>query len=113
MTLALKHLWGKGRASPFALVVVEFIEHRSHWDGSASELLIEMKGFKGIAPVEKPFGWPEDGKALSATLTRIAPLLRKVGIEVSKGKRTGTKRSIVLKKSQPGSGPTAVDSPAA
>ena len=73
------------------------MEHHKHYEDSASELLDGIKGLKGIGPYERPFGWPVDGKGLSTVLDRIAPLLRKVGVEVIKPQRTSAKRKIVLK----------------
>jgi hypothetical protein len=83
-------------AEPIAQPLIDFVEHRKHYEGSASELLGDIKGLNGMAEDARPIGWPVDGKSLSSALDRIAPLLRKVGVEVNKGQRTSAKRRITL-----------------
>lgn len=55
------------------------------WEGTAAELLTR------ITPVARlPRGWPESPRAMSAALRRLAPGLRRLGIEVSTYKEAGT-----------------------
>jgi hypothetical protein len=83
-------------ASPIAQPLIAFVQRRKHWQGNASELLGEFSGGEGIIDYRSKY-WPADGKALSAALDRIAPALRKAGVEVIKGQRTAGKRLITLK----------------
>jgi hypothetical protein len=86
-------------ASPIAQPLIGFMERRKHWQGNATELLGEISGAEGIIDYRdyRSKYWPADGRALSAMLDRIAPALRKVGVEMSKGQRTSGKRLITLK----------------
>lgn len=62
------------------------------WSGTSSELL------KCLTPPERPRGWPETPRSLSAALARLAPLLRRIGINVGlpKGARAGRERQISI-----------------
>jgi hypothetical protein len=84
-------------ASPIAQSIIAFVEQREYWEGNATELLADIKVSNGIASDYNPYGWPRDARALSAALDRIAPALRKVGVEVTKPPRTAASRVIVLK----------------
>jgi hypothetical protein len=56
--------------------------------GTAKELLDQLEQAAGIVGPKKPPGWPGNARGLTAALRRLAPNLRKVGIEVSyPGKR--------------------------
>ena len=55
------------------------------WESTAAELLAR------ITPAGRaPRGWPESPRAMSAALRRLAPGLRRLGIEVSTHKEAGT-----------------------
>ena len=55
------------------------------WEGTAAELLAR------VTPAARaPRGWPESPRAMSTALRRLAPGLRRVGIEVSPYKEAGT-----------------------
>jgi hypothetical protein len=88
-------------ASPIGQPLIAFVEHRKEWEGTATELLSEIRGLNGIHPDYTPNGWPKDGKAMSAMLDRLGPSLRKSGVEMSKGQRTSGKRPITLKWTTP------------
>jgi energy-coupling factor transporter ATP-binding protein EcfA2 len=62
------------------------------WTGTSSELL------KQLTPADRPRGWPETPRSLSNALARLAPLFRRVGINVTlpKGARTARERQIVI-----------------
>jgi len=84
-------------ASPIAQPLIAFAEHRKQWEGTATDLLTDLKGLHGYGPEYTPNGWPKDGRALSAMLDRIAPALRKAGVEVIKPPRKSSMRVIILK----------------
>lgn len=62
----------------------------SGWEGTASELLVELAS---TAPDE---GLPDDAQSLSNELKRIEPVLRDVGVVVSRRRSHGGKRLIRL-----------------
>jgi hypothetical protein len=60
------------------------------WRGTATALL------QRVTPSGRlPRGWPQSGRGLVAALVRLAPGLRRVGIDVNKG-RTGAMRFITI-----------------
>lgn len=78
------------------------------WEGTASELLAR------ITPAARtPRGWPESPRAMSAALRRLAPGLRRIGIEVSNYKEAGTggRRLIIIANSEQGPGRPSPSSP--
>ena len=52
------------------------------WEGTASELL-EHANAAAPDPVKRERGWPKDATRLSARLRRLAPALRRCGIDVT------------------------------
>ncbi len=60
------------------------------YEGSAAELLSR------ITPPARPKGWPESPRGLSGALRRLAPQLRRVGINVTFPKRQAERRRIVI-----------------
>jgi hypothetical protein len=86
------------------------------WEGTAAELQTRV-----IPAGRLPRGWPESPRALSAALRRLAPGLRRLGIEVSTNREAGTggRRLIAIttqekgpeepsRPSQPSQGPDSV-----
>ena len=66
------------------------------WEGTASALLAEING-KVPDDVKRERGWPKDAARLSARLKRVAPALRRVGVEVALPKSGGRAgRNITL-----------------
>jgi hypothetical protein len=68
-----------------------------HWQGTATELLAEINK-RVTVEVQRERGWPKDGARVSARLRRVAPALRRAGVEVvlpKAGGRAG--RSIVIR----------------
>lgn len=63
------------------------------WEGTAADLLTRIS-----PPGRLPRGWPESPRATSAALRRLAPGLRRLGIEVSAYREAGTggRRLIVI-----------------
>ena len=77
-------------SSPVALAVQDLIRIEKEWTGTAKELKAEL---------EKNYhhegeGWPKSPKGLSDGLSRVAPALREVGIEIERKPRTNTQRLL-------------------
>jgi len=79
-------------SSPVASAVCAFMDKRTDWTGTASELLAE------ITPDPAPKSWPKTARGLSGSLTRSEPALLEVGIEITRQDRTGTARRLTLTK---------------
>lgn len=79
---------------PVAAAIVEHVNrHDGSWRGTPAELLDALNATRNTA--RQPRGWPETARALSGHVTRLAPMLRGVGIEVDRG-RTSKNRFIEL-----------------
>jgi hypothetical protein len=63
-----------------ASAVLQLVEPGNYWIGPASELLEKLAGIAGVGE-HPPKNWPTGPRALSSRLRRIAPLLRRIGIE--------------------------------
>lgn len=62
--------------------ILNLLEGRTEWEGSASELLKILNG--GLDDSNRrQKKWPADARALSAAITRIAPNLSEIGWEVA------------------------------
>jgi hypothetical protein len=72
-------------ASPIAATLVELVEQRGAWKGSASDLL-EALNQRASDETKKQQGWPKRPNSLSGALKRIAPNLRAAGIECNMGR---------------------------
>lgn len=82
-------------ADPVGSAVLEFVESRKEWSGSATDLL---KSLNKIASPElqRLKAWPKRSNVLSNSLMRVQTFLRKKGIEIDR-KHSGT-RSITFRK---------------
>jgi hypothetical protein len=85
-------------ASPIAQAVIDLMNDRTCFTGTASELLAELNN-RVQESVRKSKYWVSDATRLSGQLTRLAPNLRGVGIDYSTD-RAGKKgtRLITLEK---------------
>ncbi|HBE89970.1 MAG TPA: hypothetical protein DDW41_02050 [Candidatus Andersenbacteria bacterium] len=79
--------------SPIAKPLMELVEGVS-WEGTAEELLDQLSG-RVEDKVRKAKYWPNNARALSGQLTRVAPNLRAVGITIKK-KRTNKQRVLLI-----------------
>jgi hypothetical protein len=79
-------------ASPVASIMREFVDQCGRWSGTATDL-VNILGDRAGEGVRRQRGWPQNGRALSNVLRRLAPNMRAVGIEIGFG-RTGRKRRI-------------------
>jgi hypothetical protein len=67
-------------------------DERGTWQGTCQELLDRL--LKPFAGEEPPKNWPRTARALSGALRRLAPALRKTGIEVEFLPREGRVRPV-------------------
>lgn len=80
-------------ASPVGREVIKYIETRSDWEGTATELLKVLNG-NGATPSAD---WPSSPEAMANQLRRVSPALRTVGVDV-RFHRGGRRRLITLTK---------------
>ncbi len=82
---------------PLAQYVMQILEQsRSSWSGTANQLLETMNRVSGYIYNRPPMGWPQTPSSLSNKLNRLAPALRKIGIEIDFG-RTAKTRYITIR----------------
>jgi hypothetical protein len=81
-------------ADPIAAAVRAFMETRTEWTGTASELLGAL-GEVASERVAKSKIWPDSPRALAGRLRRAATFLRKIGIEI-RFDREGRARTRVI-----------------
>lgn len=82
---------------PVAKPIIELVESKRTWTGTATELLQELNRRQGYGKDKKPpKGWPTTPSKLSGMYNRLAPHLRSVGI-VSELHRegSGTRRKLL------------------
>jgi hypothetical protein len=70
-------------ASPVAAAVLDFMEGRDTWEGVTNELLAELSKHVGEKLARSP-GWPTNAKKLSNHLVRLAPVLRGLGMHITR-----------------------------
>ena len=87
------------QANPLGSVILEFMEERDFWEGSATELfsaigsIVNSQGTNIKSPL-----WPKAPHALTVRLNQISTNLRAMGISVETGGRSAHKRMILLQK---------------
>lgn len=81
-------------ADPVAAAIRELMQSRDQWQGTATELLAALDDLRehGTKP---PKTWPETPQAMGGRLTRAAPNLRRVGIEVDRNRTGSTGRRVI------------------
>jgi hypothetical protein len=81
-------------SEPVATAVMELMEDReTPWEGTATTLLDEL-GYQPHVNTKHRW-WPNDGTRLAQRLTRVTPLLRKAGIDVSRRKSNGQRILVI------------------
>jgi hypothetical protein len=68
--------------------------HEGAWEGTVGELLEELNGARSRSAGPPPADWPRSPRWLGGQLRRHEPLLRRVGIEVSRPKRSNGGRMV-------------------
>lgn len=102
-------------ASSLATAVFEFLhDSREEWEGTATELLNQLKLLVDEQLYRDKRQWPQTAKILSERLSRVAPALRNVGIEIERHNGKDHKRLIKLfrsKKDKKDASPPAPSTP--
>ena len=75
-------------ADAVAMAVQAVAEERARWMGTASELLAEVN-LRTPAERQRERDWPKDATRLSVRLRRVAPALRRAGVEVALNRTDG------------------------
>ncbi len=70
--------------SPFAVEIRKMMDGMPKWEGTSTELLDGLQGQVIASSHTLPRGWPGSPAAAGKILTKLAPSLRRVGIEVAK-----------------------------
>ena len=87
-------LRGGIEGDPVAASIVAFMEMTPSWAGTATELLAALNAATGER--RPPRSWPDSARKLGGLVTRAAPLLRSVGIDVSRSERQAKGRLFIL-----------------
>jgi hypothetical protein len=69
----------------FATEIRELLTANPHWEGTATELLAALT----TSEQRRPKPWPQNARAASAALSRVAPAMRQLGYTVTHGDREG------------------------
>ncbi|PZV12383.1 MAG: hypothetical protein DCF22_12535 [Leptolyngbya sp.] len=67
-------------ASPVAIAIQRLMESRTHWQGTATELLRELEALTD-EQTKKLRGWAKDARSIGKILQRIAPDMQGIGLE--------------------------------
>ena len=76
--------------SPVASSILEFMKDKSDWQGTATELLGELKKVAGVLKidVEKNKNFPKNHSSLSRKINRLIPNLEDIGLKIQIDKET-------------------------
>jgi hypothetical protein len=66
-----------------AMAVIELMEHRTSWTGTARQLLDDL-----TAPAHPPADWPTTPRQLANAMSRSAAMLRRTGLSWQLGRKT-------------------------
>ena len=83
-------------ANPVAAALCTLMSLRQVWTGTATDLLKDLAKVTD-EPLAKCKDWPTNPRALSGKLRRVAPFLRKIGIEIKFGDREGRARNRIIR----------------
>lgn len=72
-------------SSSIATAIQQFLEHQTSWNGTATDLLMELNRRAGDVGLRGK-GWPCNARTLGNALRRIKPNLRQTGIAVEFGR---------------------------
>lgn len=81
-------------AAPIGEALARFIDHHELWEGTADELLRELRRFDTDG--EHRY-WPQSPTALGKQLTRLEPVLRRCGYAVSRERDSTRNRRRIIR----------------
>jgi hypothetical protein len=93
-------------ADPVAVALLSFMDNRTSWTGTATDLLSEMAQLSG-EDTRHDKEWPRNARSLSGRLIRLAPALRKSGVGISHSRSDDKRRTRLLTLSHAGPGVTS------
>jgi hypothetical protein len=88
-------------SSEIGKMLLEMLEEEQEWTGTSTELLNDLESRAGLLEKkQKPKGWPGNPRALSGSLKRLAPHLRKLGWECTWDRElsAGRRRNIDIRR---------------
>jgi len=88
-------------ASPVATAIHKFMAVRDDWSGTTAELLAELRSVVSEQEARAK-SWPSDPRKLSSELTRVTPVLRRLGIDVKRPDTRTNKGRLILITKRPG-----------
>jgi len=82
-------------ADPIATAVHALMATRTHWTGTASDLLGALAEQAGERVAAKSKTWPDNPRALAGRLRRAATFLRKIGVDIGFSKEGRSRTRII------------------
>ena len=89
--------------SPIGPAVQALVEDSGRWQGTPGRLLAALSERYCGEQAKRRKDWPATPKGMSAALRRLAPSLRKVGVNVAFGGHTKNGTSVTLERTDDGS----------
>jgi hypothetical protein len=89
-------------SSPVAAAVMKLMANRKRWEGTNQELLRELSAGGGIRGVAEKMtngqdtAWPRTGRGMGTALKRVAPVLRKRGINAKLPRKGSVRRGALV-----------------
>ena len=81
-------------SDPVAVALRELIKERSEFRGTCAALLTALAPL-AYGDVRRSHQWPKTPRGLSGQLTRLAPALRKIGINIEKSQEGHARERIL------------------
>jgi hypothetical protein len=103
-------------ANPIAAALRTLMSMRTEWRGTASDLLFALAKVTD-EPIAGSKECPRSPRSLSGKLRRVAPFLRKIGVQIKFGDREGRARHRIIRVTAPDccgtepSAPSAAEEP--
>ena len=83
-------------ASIVGTVLVEFMDDKPSWEGTSADLLVALEAKAG-EKAQRRQDWPRSPRKLSGDLRRVAPNLRRAGLDVRFDRGTGKDRKRMIR----------------
>ena len=83
-------------STPVGPAIGGLMHGKATWTGTVRELLVELEAHHSDEKARKQRDWPKSPRKLSADLRRLAPSLRRIGLNVEFGQHTEKGTSVRL-----------------